>query len=125
MKLFNQCRRIFPDLTMPQFAEMIANDVLKKSISLSQPMLFRRVAGILYKHDPEGIYLGGADEYHSEAARIVANLGTCKGVGGIKKLVAKVFEDSFGYAGKPDRFNGVAMDIAKVIHKEHLQVGLI
>jgi hypothetical protein len=123
--IYRRLRRVLPELTLPQFADMLSHDILKVSIRLSQPKLFHQVTRILYKHDPEGIYLGGADEYDNEAARIIVNLGTCKGVGSIKKLVTKTFEDSFGYASEPEKFNDVAMDIARVIHKEHLQVGLI
>ena len=114
--IYKELNRVLPGLTLNEFAGMVAHDYWRQTVKRNHPKLFRQVARLLFEFDLEGIYLGGADEYETEAALIILRLRDCRSVLDIQKLVAKVFQGS-GFSGELARFEEVALELGRMVHK--------
>ncbi|HOX59454.1 MAG TPA: hypothetical protein P5205_20150 [Candidatus Paceibacterota bacterium] len=114
--LFSDMRHVLPGLSLPEFAGVLAKDILRQSIQREHPKLFRQVAALLYEHDLEGIYLSGSSAYYSETALVIFGLSDCRTTLDIQRLVGSVFEDS-GFSGELSRFEALALDLSRMVDK--------
>jgi hypothetical protein len=83
---------------------------------MAPPSLEERLAEILLKHDPIGIYFpehANEDEYTPEAKDIAVRLPDCASERQCLALIYDSFVRLFGasIAGEPERYAGVAADV--------------
>ncbi len=76
--------------------------------------LVAEVEALLHHHDPIGIaFVDNPDEYHPEAASIVARLPAAQSVEDVHTLVHEEFVRWFGgaTAGPANRYEAIAQDV--------------
>ena len=111
-------RRILPGTTRQDWTAILACDAMCREARRHKH--FRRVSALLWRHDVEGLCLSGRkSEYDIEAGAVALGLPDCRSVHDIQRLLSKIFEDS-GFAGELERFEGVAMELATIVHKQWL-----
>jgi len=93
-------RRIFADFpeltTDEEIRKIMAHTAMKQTVKAEHGKLFDEVAALLYRHDPEGIYLGGKDEYENEVSTILPCLRDCHSEVDVCKVVQEEFRRWFG-----------------------------
>ena len=103
--------RVLPEITLSEINELLARDALRQVVKDNHGEFLKEVAAVIHRHDPEGIYLGGADEYESEAARIIPRLPVCLSLDDVWRVVCEEFSAS-GFTGEDSKYHTVAVELA-------------
>jgi hypothetical protein len=107
---FHALKRVLP-ITRAELKELRERDAMRQFVRANHGEFLNEVAAVLYRHDPEGIYLGGVDEYESEAARIIPRLPVCRSMDDVWRVVCEEFNAS-GFTGAASKYQTSAAELA-------------
>ncbi|HOX58135.1 MAG TPA: hypothetical protein P5205_14625 [Candidatus Paceibacterota bacterium] len=107
-------RRVLPQVTPQEVAELLLREQKRKQAKAEQGRLLGQISDLLFRLDPEGIYLSGRGAYENEAGEIALELRHCRTASDVQALVERVFCEQFGPA-EPGKYQGLATELRKEV----------
>ena len=102
----------FPELTTDaEIEKIMAYDAMRQTVKAEHGQFFDQTSALLYRLDPEGIYLGGKDEYESEVTTILPRLKECHSQADVSRVVQEEFAISFGTVRPEGHYARIAAEL--------------
>jgi hypothetical protein len=116
-ELLQTMRRVFPDTSLAEVREMIANDEFQTRVKAEFGDFYFSVSALLYRHDPEGLYSCASHgrDYDSVAGKIISRLRDCDSTEAVGRVVHEEFARWFGNQVKPaESFTKIAAELLEI-----------